>query len=102
MSKTPAAKSRKLRRFNPACQRPPIFFSSAVHVGCKIRMASVRTRTPADWRIGCGLNRGIKGGLLNTADQTRATRRKAPNWASQPVPGEGFGRLARANIGRGA
>lgn len=49
-------------------------------------MASVRASTPADCRSGCGLNSGIRGGLLKTEDQTRATRRMPPAWASQPVP----------------
>lgn len=49
-------------------------------------MASVRARTPADWRRGWGLKRGMKGGLLKTEEKTRARRRMAPAWASQPVP----------------
>lgn len=28
----------------------------------------------------------MKGGLLKTEEKTRATRRMAPAWASQPVP----------------
>lgn len=85
MIPTPPAKRRKETRFSAAWARAPTTLFSGVRVGCRIRMAWVRVKTPRVWRRGCGEKSGMKG-LRKTAAQVMSRMRRAPAWAIQPVP----------------
>ncbi len=78
------------RRNDVSCREawarwPRILEEGVAPVGCRMRMARMRVKTPRDWRTGCGETRRRRG-WAKTPDQAMATRTMPPTRASQPVP----------------